>query len=130
MIGALIDVHRALGPGLLESAYEACVCRELGLREMNFERQVEVPLHYKGVRVDCGYRMDLVVEGRFVIELKAVEALTNVHAAQILTYMKLSGTRVGLLVNFNAASLRNGLRRYELPSRKPEPPPGSPLLIF
>lgn len=115
MIGALIDVHRALGPGLLESAYEACFCRELTLRGLAFERQVGIPIDFKGIRIDCGYRIDVLVEARFIVELKAVDRLAPIHAAQILTYMKLAGIQVGLLVNFNVTSLRNGLRRFTLP---------------
>ncbi len=114
MIGALIQVHRALGPGLLESAYEACVCRELELRGFELERQVAVPLRYRGCDIDCAYRMDILVDRNIVIELKAVDELTNVHAAQLLTYMKLATIPVGLLVNFNVPALRQGLRRFSL----------------
>ncbi|HEY6461513.1 MAG TPA: GxxExxY protein [Polyangiaceae bacterium] len=123
MIGALIDVHRTLGPGLLESAYEACFCHELYLRDLRFERQVAVPLRYKDTVMDCGYRMDVVVEGRIIVELKAIEALTNVHAAQVFTYMRLSGVPVGILANFNVTALRNGLRRYDLPAKPLAPRP-------
>jgi len=119
IIGALIDVHRALGPGLLESAYEACFCRELQLLGLSFERQRPVGIVYKGLIVDCGFRIDVLVEGLIVVELKAVERLLPVHSAQVLTYMKLSSASVGLLVNFNVTSLRQGLRRLSLPT----PPP-------
>ncbi len=116
VIGALIEVHRTLGPGLLESAYEACFCRELHVLGIAFERQQGVDVAYKGVLVDCGYRIDVLVEGRIVVELKAVDRLLPVHSAQVLTYMKLLGAPVGLLVNFNVPSLRQGLRRLSLPS--------------
>jgi GxxExxY protein len=120
VIGALIEVHRALGPGLLESAYEACFCHELRLRGLTFERQRPVGITYKGLSIDCGYRVDVLVEGRIVVELKAIERLLALHAAQILTYMKLLTVGIGLLVNFNVTSLRQGLRRLSLP-----PPPPS-----
>ncbi len=119
VIGALIEVHRELGPGLLESAYEACVCRELHLLGLAFERQRPVGIVYKGLLVDCGYRIDVLVQGRLVVELKAVDRLLPVHAAQVLTYMKLVGASVGLLVNFNVTSLRQGLRRLSLPPLTP-----------
>jgi GxxExxY protein len=120
VIGAAIEVHRELGPGLLESAYEACLCHELHLAGLAFERQRPLGLRYKGLTVDCGYRIDLLVEGRILVELKAIDRLLPVHAAQVLTYMKLSAISVGLLVNFNVSSLRQGLRRLSLP-----PPPPS-----
>jgi len=119
VIGALIEVHRALGPGLLESAYEACFAHELRLRKLPFERQRRVGIAYKGLIVDCGYRIDLLVQGRIIVELKAIERLLPLHAAQLLTYMKLSAASVGLLVNFNVTSLRQGLRRLSLPSPQP-----------
>jgi GxxExxY protein len=115
VIGALIEVHRALGPGLLESAYEACFCEELRLCGLAFERQRPVGIVYKGSIVDCGYRIDVLVEGRIVVELKAIERLLPLHTAQVLTYMKLSAVPVGLLANFNVTSLRQGLRRLSLP---------------
>jgi len=111
VIGAAIEVHRRLGPGLLESAYEACLAYELGQRRVRFERQKTVPVVYKGQRLDCGYRMDLLVEEKVVVEVKAVEQLTNVHKAQLLSYLKLSGCNVGLLMNFNVEVLAKGLRR-------------------
>jgi len=118
VIGAAIEVHRQLGPGLLESAYLECLCRELVLRGIPFERERALPLEYKGIRLDCGYRLDLLVAGCVVAEIKSVEALAPVHDAQLLTYLKLGGWRVGLLINFNVAVLKNGIRRkilgYEL----------------
>lgn len=111
VIGACIAVHRALGPGLLESAYEECLCHELSLRSIAFERQVPLPVSYKGVKLECGYRLDLVIEGKLIVELKAVEALLPIHEAQILTHLKLTGKTVGLLINFNVAVLKAGLKR-------------------
>jgi GxxExxY protein len=112
IIGAAIEVHRQLGPGLLESAYEECLCHELHLRGMTFERQVDVPVSYKGLRLDC--KMDLVVEKQVVLELKCVEKLLPVHEAQLLTYLKLSGMHVGLLINFNVSLLTQGTIRRVL----------------
>ena len=114
VIGAAIEVHRILGPGLLESAYEECLCRELALLNLAFERQVSLPVEYKGVRLDCGYRMDIVVECSLVVEIKTVERLLPVHQAQILTYLRLSGLRRGLLINFHSESIRSGLKRCVL----------------
>ena len=114
IIGAAIEVHRALGPGLFESAYEECLCRELTLRGVHFERQRELPIDYKGLRLDCGYRVDLLVAGTVVVELKAVEALLPIHEAQLLTYMRLGGWKVGLLINFNVPVLKQGIRRRVL----------------
>lgn len=114
IIGAAIEVHRQLGPGLLESAYEECLCHELHLRGMTFERQVDLPVLYKGVQLDCGYKMDLVVEQQVVLELKCVEKLLPVPEAQLLTYLKLSGKRVGLLINFNVSLLTQGIIRRVL----------------
>lgn len=114
IIGAAIEVHKALGPGLLESAYEACLCREMELREISFERQVHLPLNYKGMDIDCGYRMDLVVADAVVVELKCVEKLMPVHEAQLLSYLRISGKRVGLLFNFNVTYLREGMIRRVL----------------
>ena len=111
IIGAAIEVHRLLGPGLLESAYEECLCHELHLRGLSFERQVELPVAYKGLQLDCGYKMDLIVENEVVLELKAVEKILPVHEAQLLTYLKLSGKHVGLLINFNAPLLTQGIIR-------------------
>jgi len=105
---------RALGPGLLESAYEHCLAHELLTRGVPFERQVPLPIAYKGTRLDAGYRIDLLVEGVVVVEIKAVEALSRLHEAQVLTYLRLSGRRVGLLMNFNVEVLKHGLRRLVL----------------
>jgi GxxExxY protein len=111
IIGAAIEVHRQLGPGLMESAYEECLCYELGSSGIGFERQVQLPILYKGIKLDCGYKMDLLVEDAVVVELKTVERLLPVHSAQLLTYLKLSGKRVGLLLNFNEAVLKKGIKR-------------------
>ena len=110
-IGAAMEVHRALGPGLLESTYEMCLCRELSLREIPFERQVPIPVEYKGVKLDCGYRADIVVDGTILLEIKAIESLLPIHDAQLLSYLKLGGWKIGLLINFNVELLKNGLRR-------------------
>lgn len=114
VIGAAIEVHRVLGPGLLESAYEECLCRELELRSVPHARQVPLPLEYKGLRLDCGYRMDIVVADAVLAELKATTELLPVHEAQLLTYLRLSGLRVGLLMNFHALTLLKGLVRRVL----------------
>ena len=118
MIGCAIDVHRTLGPGLLESTYELCLCRELSLRNIPFERQKPIPVIYKGVKLDCGYRADVVVDGSVLVEIKAIDSLLPVHEAQLLSYLKLGGWKVGLLINFNVAVLKTGIHRrilgYEL----------------
>jgi GxxExxY protein len=114
VIGLAIEVHRQLGPGLLESAYEECLCLELQEAGLAFRRQVPLPITYKSVRLDCGYRLDLLIEDQLILELKAVEGLLPIHEAQVLTYMKLSGFRTGLLLNFNSAVLKNGIRRLML----------------
>lgn len=111
IISAAIEVHRHTGPGLLESVYEECLCYELSQRSLLFQRQVPLPVIYKGVRLDCGFKMDLLVEEEVVLELKTVESLLPVHSAQLLTYLKLSGKHVGLLLNFNEAVLHRGLKR-------------------
>jgi GxxExxY protein len=111
IIGAAIEVHRQLGPGLLESAYEACLRRELGLRGVPFAHQVPLPVTYKGVEIDCSYRLDLLVGGLVIVELKAVEALEPIHSAQLLTYLRLTNLWLGLLVNFNVVVLKNGIKR-------------------
>ena len=122
IIGALIEVHRALGPGLLESAYEACLCVELSLRGLRFARQVPLSLEYKGVAVGCGYRPDFVVEGRVLVELKALERILPIHEAQVVTYLRLAHLAVALLVNFNVLLLKNGLRRLtRVPPNKTRP---------
>ena len=114
VIGAAIDVHRALGPGLLESAYAECLTRELILRGIPFRRQVSLPVDYKGLRLDCSYRLDLLVADSVVVEIKAVSAIEPVHEAQLLTYMKLGGWKLGLLLNFNVPFLKDGIRRRVL----------------
>lgn len=111
VIGAAIEVHRALGPGLLESAYEECLCRELELRGIPFESQRRLPVVYKGLELDCGYRIDILVAEQLVLELKAVEKLEPIHEAQLLTYLRLGGWNVGLLINFNVELLKQGIRR-------------------
>jgi GxxExxY protein len=112
IIGAAICVHRELGPGLLESAYEACLAYELTERKLKFERQKSLPVVYRGVELDCGYGVDLLVENQVVVELKAVEALEPIHEAQLLSYLKLSKCKVGLLINFNVKVLKDGIRRF------------------
>ena len=112
IIGAAIDVHRALGPGLLESSYEACLVHELEERRLHFERQKTLPLTYKGVSVDCAYRVDLVVEREVIVELKSVARVEAIHGAQLISYLKLSGYHVGLLINFNVKQLATGVRRF------------------
>jgi len=114
IIGAAIDVHRVLGPGLLESAYEECLCHELHLREIPFARQQPLPVVYKGVHLDCGYRLDIVVEGQAVVELKTVDRILPIHEAQLLTYLRLAGIRTGLILNFNVPVLRQGIKRMVL----------------
>jgi GxxExxY protein len=114
IIGAAIEVHRALGPGLLESAYQVCLAHELSLRGIPFEREKALPIEYKGVRLDCGYRLDFVVSGKVVVETKAVDALHPVHEAQLLTYLKLTNCKVGLLINFNVRVLKDGVKRMVL----------------
>ena len=114
IIGAAIAVHRELGPGLLESAYEACLAYELAERGMAVEQQKALPVKYRGVKLDCGYRIDLLVEGKVIVELKVVERLEPIHEAQLLSYLKLSGCKVGLLINFNVKVLKNGIRRLVL----------------
>jgi GxxExxY protein len=114
IIGAAIDVHRELGPGLLETAYEECLCHEFHLRGMHFLRQVELPVGYKGLKLDCGYRLDVVVEEQVILELKSIEQLLPIHQAQLLTYLRLSAMKIGLLINFNVAVLKNGIVRRVL----------------
>lgn len=114
IIGAAIEVHRQMGPGLLESTYEECLCHELHLCGIRFTRQVELPVIYKGLKLDCGYRIDLLVEDTVVVELKAVEQLLPVHEAQLLTYLHLTKKPVGLLINFNVPLLKDGIRRRVL----------------
>ena len=114
VIGSAIEVHRALGPGLLESTYEMCLCRELSIRGVRFERQVLISVVYKSIELDCGYRADLVVEDSVLVEIKAIDSLLPLHDAQLLSYLKLGGWKVGLLINFNVELLKHGLRRRVL----------------
>lgn len=114
IIGAAIEVHRQLGPGLLESAYQECLCKELSLRGIPFERERPLQLEYKGLELECGYRLDILVANLVVIEIKSVETLAPVHEAQLITYLKLGGWKVGLLINFNVAVLKDGIRRRVL----------------
>ena len=114
IIGAAIEVHRNLGPGLLESAYEECLCHELHLLGIDFKRQVALPLLYKGLKLDCGYKLDLIVRDEVILELKAIEKLLPIHEAQLLTYLRLTGKRVGLLINFNVPLLTQGIIRRVL----------------
>jgi GxxExxY protein len=108
IIGAAIEVHQHLGPGLLESAYEQCLCHELHLRGIEFKRQVPLPVEFKGIALDCGYRLDIVVEDKVILELKCVDRVIAIHEAQLLTYLKLAGKKVGLILNFHAATLAPG----------------------
>jgi len=114
VIGCAIEVHRELGPGLLESTYEQCLARELSLNEISFQLQHPQPVEYKGIQLDCGYRIDILIEDELIIELKAVEEIKGIHEAQLLTYMKLAGIKTGLLMNFNVTLLKNGIKRYVL----------------
>jgi GxxExxY protein len=114
VLGCALEVHRELGPGLLESAYEQCLAYELNRAKVPFKLQVELPVEYKQIKLDCGYRMDLLVDDRLIVELKSVDQLLKVHEAQILTYMKLAKVRVGLLMNFNVELLRKGIKRFVL----------------
>ena len=123
VVDSAIEVHRTLGPGLLESAYEAVLCTEFAQREIAFERQVPLPVKYKGVTVDCGYRLDVLVSGEIILELKAVEHLLPVHEAQTLSYLKLSGKPLAFLINFHMPRLKDGLKRCAnfdtLPPKQP-----------
>lgn len=117
IIGAAIEVHRELGPGLLESTYERCLMHELVLQGIKAERQKKQPINYKGLQIDEGYRIDILVDGKIILELKVVDKLNNLHTAQLLTYLKLSGCRLGFLINFNVKILKEGIKRIvnELP---------------
>lgn len=126
IIGAAIEVHRALGPGLLESAYEECLARELTLRGISYERQKPLPIVYRDTKLDCGYRVDLIADNRVILELKSVESLAPIHEAIVLTYLRMSGCRIGLLINFNVPVLRNGLKRLVLNYRTSDDENGSP----
>ena len=114
IIGAAMEVHRALGPGLLESTYEMCLCRELSIRGLSFKRQVPIPVEYKGVKLDCGFRADIVVDNTILVEIKAIESLAAIHDAQLLSYLKLGGCKIGLLINFNVELLKHGVQRHVL----------------
>lgn len=114
IIGAAIEVHKHLGPGMLESAYEECLCYELSNRGLKFEKQKPIPIVYKEIKLDCGYRADLIVENEVVVELKSQEAILPVHEAQILTYLRFANKKIGLLINFNVTILKNGIKRYIL----------------
>ena len=114
LIGAAIEVHRTLGPGLLESSYRECLCRELSLRNIEFKRERGLPVRYKGIQLECGYRLDVLVADLVVIEIKAVEKLAPIHEAQLLTDLRLGGWNVGLLINFNEIVLKDGIRRRVL----------------
>jgi GxxExxY protein len=111
IIGAAIEVHKSLGPGLLESAYEECLTHELGLREISVEKQVPMPVVYKGKKLDCGYRLDMIVENAIILELKSCDKIEQIHKAQLLTYLKLSDCRLGLLLNFNVPVMKDGIVR-------------------
>ena len=112
MLACAFEVHRILGPGLLENAYKTCLCHELQLKGLPHRREADIPIEYKGVPVEAGYRADLIVDTKVLVELRAIDRLLPVHEAQILTYLRLSGVRVGLLINFNVTSLRHGVRRF------------------
>ncbi len=114
VIGCAIEVHRHLGPGLLESAYEQCLAHELKVADIPFRLQHAVPVEYKGVHLDCGYRIDVLVDDKIIVEVKSVDALAAVHQAQLLTYMKLAGIPIGLLINFNVRVLKDGIKRMVL----------------
>ncbi len=111
IIGSAISVHRELGPGLLESAYEACLAYDIAKSGLSVERQKELPVKYRNVKLDCGYRIDLLVENKVIVEIKAIDKLAPIHTAQLLSYLKLSGCKVGLLINFNVKVLKDGIRR-------------------
>ena len=111
IIGAAIEVHKTLGPGLLESAYEECLCHELGMQGLLFEKQKPLSIDYKGKKLDCGYRLDIIVEEAVIIELKSCEKIEPIHKAQLLTYLKLSGLNLGLILNFNVSLMRDGIVR-------------------
>jgi GxxExxY protein len=114
IIGAAIEVHRRLGPGLLESAYQECLCHELKLINLSFNREIPMPIIYKEIKLDHGYRLDILVENKVVVELKSVDSLLDVHTAQILTYMRLGEYSTGLIINFNVSLLKNGIKRYKI----------------
>ena len=111
IIGAAIEVHRHLGPGMLESAYEKCLCKELEIRNIEFEKQKPLAVVYKGITLDCGYKLDVVVEGKVILELKSVNKLESIHDAQLLTYLKIADLKLGILINFNVPVLKDGIKR-------------------
>ena len=111
VIGCAIEVHRTLGPGLLESTYEMCLCRELALRKIPFVRQQAIPVLYKGVKLECGYRADLIIDQRLLVEIKSIDQSAAIHDAQLLSYLKLTALKVGLLINFNVRTIKEGIRR-------------------
>ena len=114
VIGCAIEVHRELGPGLLESTYEQCLAHELTLNGISFQLQHPQSVQYKGIHLDCGYRIDVFVENKLIIELKSVDEIKGIHEAQLLTYMKLAGVKIGLLMNFNVTKLKDGIKRFVL----------------
>lgn len=114
IIGCAIEINKSLGPGLLESAYEECLCYELDKSKLFYERQKAVPVVYKEIKLECGYRLDLLIENKVVIELKSIDLIAPVHTAQILTYMRFAEKKIGLLINFNVTKLKDGLKRYVL----------------
>jgi len=114
VIGCALEVHRYLGPGLLESTYEQCLAHEMKLTEMSFKIQHPLPVEYKGIRLDCGYRIDLFIENSLIVELKSVDKILPIHQAQLLTYMKLANIGIGLLINFNVQYLKSGIKRMVL----------------
>ena len=114
VIGSAIEVHKAIGPGLLESTYQQCMARELKMRGINFQLEYPLPVEYKGIRLDCGYRIDMLIENNIIVELKSVEALKGIHEAQLLTYMKLAKIGQGFLINFNVKLLKQGLKSFVL----------------
>lgn len=114
IIGAAIEVHRAIGPGLLESAYQTCLAQELRLRNIAFDAEKPIPIIYKGAKLDCGYRLDFLIEGKVIVEIKSIETLLPIHEAQILTYLRLTQCKLGLLINFNVPVLKGGIKRIIL----------------
>lgn len=130
VVDAAMEVHRELEPGLLESAYEMALCRELSLRNLRFERQNAMPVSFKGTLLDCGYRLDLIIEDAIIVELKAIDAFAPIHEAQLLTYLKLSGCHLGFLMNFNTRLLKQGLKRvvYRIPDDVQSTPTSSASL--
>jgi GxxExxY protein len=114
VIGCAIEVHRVLGPGLLETVYQQCLAHELTINDISFQIEHPLPVDYKGIHLDCGYRMDFLIEGKIILELKSVEQLKGIHKAQLITYMKLAGIQQGLLINFNVVQLKDGLRSFTL----------------